>query len=149
ATDIGLEALTFAYIAAAFRAMGMEYRGDQVSTTSLAWRLGVVDRHRRLFERFLDILEEEHAVARAGSEWRIVAAPKQIEPDALAAEILERHPAYSAEIALLARCGAQMAGVLRGETDPLQLIFPDGSLDDARKLYEESPFARACSGLVC
>nr|MBP7567874.1 SDR family NAD(P)-dependent oxidoreductase [Burkholderiaceae bacterium] len=46
------------------------------------------------------------------------------------------------ELRTLRRCGPALAAVLRGEQDPLQLLFPGGSFDEARKLYVDSPYAQ-------
>lgn len=46
------------------------------------------------------------------------------------------------------RCGEGLAEALRGEADPLQLLFPGGSLATAEQLYRKSPLARAYTALV-
>ena len=43
-------------------------------------------------------------------------------------ELLARRPAFFAELTLIGRCGRQLARVLRGEVNPLQLLFPEGSV---------------------
>lgn len=44
---------------------------------------------------------------------------------------------------LVERCGLGLAALLRGETAALELLFPGGSHEDVRTLYEESPFGVA------
>jgi acyl transferase domain-containing protein/SAM-dependent methyltransferase/NAD(P)-dependent dehydrogenase (short-subunit alcohol dehydrogenase family) len=51
-------------------------------------------------------------------------------------------PRLETELRMLDRCGRSLAGVLRGEIDPLQLIFPDGASDDAEQIYRTSPYSR-------
>lgn len=41
---------------------------------------------------------------------------------------------------LTGRCGRQFAKAMRGEIEPLELLFPDGSLSDIAKLYKDSPY---------
>src|SRR5690606_18105138 len=71
-------------------------------------------------------------------------------PDgSLDAGLLEqRFPAFGAELTLTARCGGSLGAVLRGEVDPLQLLFPGGSLADTERLYQHSPAARAYNSLI-
>lgn len=57
-------------------------------------------------------------------------------------------PAYLAEMTLLRQCGQQLAGVLRGEVDPLHLIFSEGSLTTVEHLYQDSPAYRFYNQLV-
>jgi len=51
-------------------------------------------------------------------------------------------PSLATELALLRRAARSLAGVLRGEVDPLSLLFPDGDLRALRHLYAEAPAAR-------
>ena len=67
--------------------------------------------------------------------------------EAGATALLARY-ADAPELELVARCGPELAGVLRGTIDPLDLLFPGGSLELARRLYRESPAANACNALV-
>ena len=46
------------------------------------------------------------------------------------------------------RCARELAPVLRGETDPLGLLFPGGSLADMERLYQISPPARVYNSLI-
>ena len=49
---------------------------------------------------------------------------------------------------MLRRCGGDLARVLTGNQDPLQLLFPGGSFAEARQLYAESPYARTYNGAL-
>lgn len=53
-----------------------------------------------------------------------------------------------AEFNLLRRCGERLAGVLRGEVDPLQLIFPGGDMTEATAVYGESAGAQLMNGAM-
>ena len=62
--------------------------------------------------------------------------------------MLDAYPQFDAELEIAQRCGQNLGAALRGTADPLQLLFPDGSLNSATRLYQESPFAKTYSGLV-
>src|SRR5262249_17616839 len=64
------------------------------------------------------------------------------------AALLERFTDCSAELELTRRCAAELHRVLRGQADPLALLFPGGSLADAERLYRDSPPAKAYNGLI-
>ena len=64
------------------------------------------------------------------------------------AKLRARFPAFETEITLFARCCEALPDVLRGTADPLHLLFPGGSLEDAGKLYRETPSARTYNALV-
>ena len=61
---------------------------------------------------------------------------------------LRAHTLGSGEMELLERCGPRLAAVLRGEDDPLQLLFPGGSFDGLDRLYRDSSFARTYNGAL-
>jgi acyl transferase domain-containing protein/NADPH:quinone reductase-like Zn-dependent oxidoreductase/SAM-dependent methyltransferase/acyl carrier protein len=142
-----LEAACADLTARALRRLGWNPApGDEVRPAPLAERLGVAPRHRRLFARLLAILGEAGWLTRAGDGW-VVARPLP-DADALAvlAALRQAHPA-AAELELTARTGAELCEALRGERDPLQLLFPGGSLETTERLYRDSPTARIFNGL--
>ena len=52
-------------------------------------------------------------------------------------EINEQYPQFRHETTLLGRCGPEIAGVLTGAVDPIQLIFPEDQWDLIVKYYVE------------
>ncbi len=146
---LDLEALSAAYVLKAFCAMGWEFRPYQRFTNDyLVQKLGVIDRYHKLLGRILQMLQEEGVLRRIGSEWEVCQVPNQVAPFEKYTEILAKYSTFEAELNLLERCGQQLAGVLRGECDPLQLLFPDGSLTSAENLYQKSPGGRLFNQLV-
>ena len=63
-------------------------------------------------------------------------------------ELLTSFPETKSELQLLRRCGAELARVLRGEQDPLPLLFAGDSFTDLRNLYTDSPYARTYNGML-
>ncbi|MEM6714347.1 MAG: SDR family NAD(P)-dependent oxidoreductase, partial [Cyanobacteria bacterium P01_C01_bin.147] len=120
-----LEALSLSYMTQALKALGWTPQSASINVQELAAQLGVVPQQRSLFQHLVKIVE----VAR--------------EPDS--APFSQPN---SAELALLTRCGENLAAVLRGEIEPLTLLFPDGDLSDLTQLYESSPGAKVMNALV-
>jgi acyl transferase domain-containing protein/SAM-dependent methyltransferase/acyl carrier protein len=127
----GFDALSLAYVLRALRQLGCRDLSD-------VEKLGVEPRYRRLRGRLVEVLREEG----------ISYLPSPGDPDAQCARLLARYPEVAAELTMLQRTGAELAQVLTGISDPLQLLFPDGDMRDAEGIYERSPFARAISTLV-
>ncbi|MFI1328900.1 class I SAM-dependent methyltransferase [Streptomyces sp. NPDC020845] len=69
--------------------------------------------NRRLYEKLRALAEREGVPGRTP------------EPGRLLAELLRDFPAMAPELLLYARCGPQLAGVLTGDVDPMQLLFSD------------------------
>jgi acyl transferase domain-containing protein/NADP-dependent 3-hydroxy acid dehydrogenase YdfG/SAM-dependent methyltransferase/acyl carrier protein len=138
-----LDRLSVEHLAVALRQLGFDATpGRTFTPDEEAARLAIVARHRRLFARLLDILAEEGVLRRLG-EVLVVAKPlPPADPAPLHASLLARFGPVDGELRMLQRCGTALAAVLRGEQDPLHLLFPGGSFDEARKLYVESPYAR-------
>ena len=113
----------------------------------LAERLGVVAGQRRLFGRLLEILAEDKILARADEQWQIARPPETVNPNQAWYDLLLQHPSSQAELALIQRCGSRLKEVLRGDDDPLSIIFPQGSLL-TEHLYQASPTFRMYNRLV-
>lgn len=138
-----------AYILAAFDRLGMDWNAKKGFTTeSLAGRLGIASRHRRLFARLLAILSEAGYLESTDNGWRVREAPA---PEALQADVQglkARFTSLPPQVALVEHCGPALAGVLTGEIDPLQLLFPGGSTEIVEPLYHGTPEAEVFNQLV-
>jgi acyl transferase domain-containing protein len=146
---VELDQLSGAYVWWAFDTLG--WRSDELSDDSaeaLADRLGVAPTRRRLFGRLLDILAADGHVKRTIRSWAACGLPPPEHPTETADRLLDEYPECAAELTLLGNCGSGLAGVLSGEIDALQLLFPDGSVELVEKLYRDSPFARTLNSLL-
>jgi acyl transferase domain-containing protein/NADP-dependent 3-hydroxy acid dehydrogenase YdfG/phospholipid N-methyltransferase/aryl carrier-like protein len=144
-----LSALSGAYVWKALEKLGWQPELHQcISAETLAQQLGVVSQHHRLLGRMLEILHEDGALRRTDGGWEVFQIPELKEPQETWKELLARFPAYQAELMLLLRCGDKLAQVLRGEVDPLQLIFPEGSQTTTEHLYQDAPTSRIYNQLT-
>ena len=138
-----------AYAEKAIRRLGWDLSpGAHRTADGIAAGLGIVPRHRRLFGKLLDVLGEEGFLARRGEEWAGTGKPPGPDPDKIVEVLRERHPRLKAQVELTAKCGRRLAAVLRGEEDPLHLLFEGGSFDATEALYRDSPSAQAFNALV-
>src|SRR6185503_17311943 len=110
----------------------------------------VVSAHHRLFGRMLAMLAEDGmlvaADGRPDDAWTVQRALGISAAPAARAGLAAS--SAEAELALLDRCGARLADVLRGTADPLQLLFPQGELESVERIYESGPVARVFNTLV-
>jgi microcystin synthetase protein McyG len=139
----GLERLSVAYVCDALAELGWDFvKGSPIELGELARRLGVADKHLPLLARLLCMLAEE-GIVRRGTEqgresWESAGHPEIDPAIAQWRQLSARYPKAETELTLLSRCGAGLAGVLRGESDPLELLFPEADLTTAARLYEDS-----------
>jgi acyl transferase domain-containing protein/SAM-dependent methyltransferase/acyl carrier protein len=144
-----LDRLCHDYIVEALGKLGCELRaGERFSTGALRARLGVIDRHARLFARLLNILAEDGILAGDAAAWHVSRVPERPASQARLANLASAHPDIAAELAVLAPCGANLAEVLRGNENPMRLLFPGGSLDAVSRLYSEPRPVRVFNDLV-
>lgn len=145
---VALECLAQGYMADAFRAMGFEFEvGQSFSEAALAARLGILPKYGRLFRRMLSQLEEEGCLSRHDGVFEIVRAPDS------SSEFRERfgstiHSDCRQEFGLLERCGRALPEVLRGNADPLELLFSSDSEINASSLYRDSVSLRFYNDLA-
>ena len=141
-----LDGLAGAYIRTAFRKLGFP-SGGAFSEADLATTVGVVPALRPFFGRYLSLLEAEGLVQREGDLWKVGPAP-------LAADVsplIERLRSTSSdvpELGLLERCGGHLAEVLQGRANPVELLFPGGSHDEAERVYRSSTAFRVYNLLI-
>ena len=139
---VALEALGTQWIVRALGELGWAPTvGEIVDVEALMTRLGIAARYERLLARFLAILAEDGCLRRDAGGFAVVRVPAAGDPASVAAALLDTHSSSRARIELTRRCGAELAGILRGTVDPLQQLFPDGSTELATSLYRDTPEA--------
>jgi len=106
-------------------------------STELAKVWGIAPQHEALFQRLL-------AMGTKGQGSKVQGENTEPFPLNLKPSTLNPQP----ELTLLTRCGENLAAVLRGEVDPLTLLFPRGDLSDLTQLYESSVGAQVMNLLV-
>ncbi|WP_164887284.1 SDR family NAD(P)-dependent oxidoreductase [Hahella sp. KA22] len=56
-------------------------------------------------------------------------------------EVVRRYPELQGHIRLLDQCIENLPAILRGETNPLSVIFPDGGFELVEPVYRDNPIA--------
>jgi len=144
-----MERLSERYVAEALTKLGVAIRpGSRFTPDALADTIRASAPHRRLLGRMADILARAGVVRPSDGAWEVCAEFNGETAESHWNRIRQTFPACDAELQLLHRCGKNLAGVLRGACDPLTLLFPDGSVEPLRRVYGESPFARATNRAV-
>ena len=116
--------------------------GQRFTSDGLAERLHVAAGQRRVFARYLGILEEDGILRQLGGEWDVRQRPVVDDNADMCRKLLTRLPAFFAELNLILSCGRQLAGALRGDVTALEIIYPLGSLALAELLYTDSISSR-------
>jgi acyl transferase domain-containing protein/aryl carrier-like protein len=105
----------------------------------------------------VDELADHLGLAPQYRKWLRLMLSKEVSPAELTSsedphrpwkEAWDAFPECQIEMLLARRCGEELARVLRGEVDPLNLIFPEGELTTAEHLYQDSPTFRLNNLLV-
>ena len=144
-----LESLSVLYIGRALTRMGWSQRpGDRLAADDLIRGLRVQATRTRLFGRLLEILAAEGCLRREGKQWEVLSELPGCDLPQELDRIRRQYPAPQAELDLLDRCGSNLADVLQGRCDPLELISPGGDLTTATRVYHDSPGARAINSVL-
>ena len=138
-----LDPLSRAFMRAAFVNLGSSMaEGKRFTTAELVKELEIDTRFSRLIDRSLEILCEDGSVIADGDGWKFGTFDRSEDPRARWRDAVAQNPGIRPELMLVGRCGQELAGVLRGEVDPVSLIFPEGSLALTEHLYQDSPQVR-------
>jgi acyl transferase domain-containing protein/acyl carrier protein len=144
-----LDRLSAGHVSDALRELRFDATpGRTFTLESESSRLHILERHRRLFGRLMQMLVEDGILRRRGDSFDVVGALPAIDVTSRYDDAFARFGVVDGELRTLHRCGGSLARVLTGDQDPLQLLFPGGSLTEARKLYVESPYARTYNGTL-
>ncbi len=124
--------------------------GDRVERDALAEQLGVLDGHWRLLRAHLDSLAKAGWLKKLGEhEWEVVEELRPTDVSAEFAALIEEFPEFASEAELQLVTGPALAGVLTGEIDPVELLFPGGtSIDALTRFYREGGDFAANNELV-
>ncbi|MGZ4790899.1 MAG: beta-ketoacyl synthase N-terminal-like domain-containing protein, partial [Ilumatobacteraceae bacterium] len=141
-----LEAISTELVVDAFTRMGVGFQpGERFAEADL----GAAPRHAALVADLLHQLASDGIIAHTvDGRWEVVRTPHVQQSDDRWDDLLGRYPDGVGELSMTRRCGEHLASALRGETDPLQLLFPDGSLENAEQMYQVSPLARFYNSLA-
>ncbi len=145
-----LDDVSAAFVVEALSQLGFPFMpGAHPTTAELRECCGVVERQRMLFGRALEMLAEDGILCLEGDEWRVLQTPYEIDSASKCLALRQQFAAFGPEIEMLARCGASLGPVLRGDVDPVELLFPSGSFDNAERLYTQSPGPKVLQYFGC
>jgi microcystin synthetase protein McyG len=144
-----LDTLCSAYIFSALRKLGMNLqKGERIFAEQAMNDFGILKRYSRLLGRLLEILAEDGILRRNGVEWEVTKLIESQDPELLRKELLTNYPRCSAELTMTSMCARSLADVLVGKSNPMELLFPGGSLDQTEKTYQDAPPMRVFNSLI-
>ncbi len=151
-----LERLSQSFTLAALERLGWKREtGTTITPDDMRLRLNIIPEHRRLLDRLLAMLSEAGVLTPGADGAYKVSVGAELplpdesldNPDKLVSHLERKHPHGLNELGLLRRCGSALADVLRGQTDPLALLFPSEGTG-AADLYRDAPAARAANRML-
>ena len=138
-----LHPIVVTYIIQTLKTLGQRLnQGETWTTENLLQSLSIHPKYHVLITRYLKTLERVGVIQNQGHEWLVqnLSSPVYL-PEAI--ENLQTIcPVAKPELEMLQRCGENLAEVLQGNIDPLELIFPAGSVAHAESIYGGSPVSR-------
>ncbi|VAW96724.1 Polyketide synthase modules and related proteins [hydrothermal vent metagenome] len=145
-----LTQLCIDYIVVAFKQLGFEFEsGRQFKIDDLAEQLHIATEHKRQFKRLISMLAENKIIAAMDDGWIVKNPPSENNLNIDVTNLKEQYPALDAQISLLIDCGLATSAILKGEIDPLNIIFPEADTSRATRFYSEAPATQAMNETVC
>ena len=147
--QVELNRLCAAYAAQAVAKLGQDGNSAESFTiTSLLAGGGVDRRYEPLLRTLVRMLQQDEILVGGDGGWKLSPGLPTHQPKLLWRRLARDFPAYHAELMLLGRCGERLAGVLRGQIDPGQLVAPEKGPATLEHLYDSSPTARRYNALA-
>jgi acyl transferase domain-containing protein/acyl-CoA synthetase (AMP-forming)/AMP-acid ligase II/SAM-dependent methyltransferase/acyl carrier protein len=134
--------LTTRYLVETFGRLGWTTEaGIRVHAETLGQTLGILPRYQRLLSRLLTLGMEDGLLIRDGKGYVVTCWPSFEPASELQQQLHARFPAFDAELTLAHRCATNMADVMKGMRDPLDVLFSEEAVRVTERLYEKSPVA--------
>lgn len=112
--------------------------GDRISVSDLMRDLMIAEQHRKLVYGQLTALTEGGFLEPVGEgEWSVIDIPMREDAIKWVDLLAKQMPDFASEAELQRLSGPNLAGVLCGETDPLEVLFPQGSSRVMERFYRE------------
>ena len=127
------------FIVNAYLDLGWSPHPGQILTVAEHMRrLNIAGQHRKLVYAQLSALEEGGWLKKTGEEeWEVVEVPVRECGNELLDEVERDYPHFASEVELQRAGAPVLAGILSGEIDPLEKLFPGGSLEMMERFYRE------------
>jgi amino acid adenylation domain-containing protein len=134
-----MEELSRQFIVNAYLDLGWQPKdGDRITIPGLMRDLMVADHHRKLVYGQLTALTEGGFLKKVGEEeWEVVEVPVREEALKWVDRLAKEMPDFASEAELQRLTGPNLAGILCGEKDPLEALFPQGSSRVMERFYRE------------
>lgn len=138
-----LQPIAIGYIIKALEALGKKLNQGESWTTESLWQtLPIAPKYHILLTRYLQDLEQANIIQNQGNVWTVKNLPESFSLPQAIENLQKTCLAAKPELEMLQRCGENLAEVLKGNIDPLALIFPEGSVSHAESIYGNSPVSR-------
>jgi SAM-dependent methyltransferase len=122
--------------------------GARASADDLVLRHGIAPVHRRLLSRWMNLLAKEGVLRIEGDAF---VSPQPLRERDLSAEWRDIDQLLTDDPDMLGyvrRTSGKLKELLTGRMNPLEVLFPGGSLEMAEGIYERSPAARYLNAMV-
>lgn len=134
-----LDEISRQFIINAYIELGWEPSvGDKVTVRGLANELSIADHHHKLILGQLTSLTEGEFLKKVDEEtWEVAEVPEYEDARPFLDKLASELPEFASEAELQRLAGPNLGGVLSGETDPLEVLFPGGSSRIMERFYRE------------
>jgi amino acid adenylation domain-containing protein len=134
-----MEELSRQFIVNAYLDLGWAPKlGDIITVERQMRDLMIADQHRKLVYGQLTALSEGGFLKPLGDDsWEVIDVPVSEEALKWVDKLAQQMPEFASEAELQKLAGPHLAGVLCGELDPLEVLFPHGSSRAMERFYRE------------
>lgn len=127
-------ALHAIYTAHAMHSLGLFADSAPLSLEQVMELGGILPAYRQLTQRLLRDLVKEGALMQEGETFaRLIVRPLE-DTHPILSDMAAR--GYQRLTNMAARVGPRLADMLKGEADPVSIVFPSAETDDAEEMYE-------------
>ncbi|MEH2211072.1 beta-ketoacyl synthase N-terminal-like domain-containing protein [Nostoc sp.] len=144
-----LDSLTTSYIICALQKLGAYTQtGEKHSVDSLLEQFNISSIYRKLLRRWLERLTTENLLQQQEETFVCLRPLPETCPNSILREARKQWSNAAPILDFMQRCGENLAAVLVGDANPVDLLFPAGSFETAEGIYQHTPVARYFDGIA-
>lgn len=144
-----LKDLCFAYITLSLKSLGaFKEPNDKYSVESVINEFHIIPKYNQLVSRLLNGLVEFGKLQKKGNYYFNLTPVQHNVVNDIIKKIEVAYPEYEEWLKFLSLCGKKFGDVLVGRANPLEVLFPEGSLGVVESVYQDNQFSQYYNNIM-
>ncbi len=121
---------------------------DEYSIESLIDQANILPKYKQLISRFLKTLTSSGELSRQEDHYSNLKHTESDSIDRFIEKIETTYPEYGEWTKLVSLCGKNLGEILQGRVNPLEILFPKGSIEMIESVYQNDDSTKYLNSII-